>query len=254
MQRFDVKRTDCHSFFGWSNEDENRLRAVPAAVADSDEPRPFGDPGRPSELVGVPSESDDLQLMVVGLKTPENLGSILRICACFAVGRVHHVGLSHWSFAPPAEAAPSAEREQHAVKGSGTAALSKREFATMQRVAVGCDTLVARRQWSINELGAFLDAHPSADDRLPLIAVETADGAVPLPSFVFPRRCVIVAGAEGSGIDVKLLRRLRPGFDAMVYIPMPGPHKSLNVAEAISCAIYEYRRQWPDQSRAEAVL
>ena len=34
--------------------------------------------------------------------------------------------------------------------------------------------------------------------------------------------------------------------DALVYVPMPGAHKSLNVVEAACCATYEYRRQWPD--------
>lgn len=123
----------------------------------------------------------------------------------------------------------------------------------MTRVAVGCETLVERRQWSHAQFMAFLDAHTSAGAagdcgparRLPLVAVETAEGAVPLPSFSFPRDCVVVAGAEGSGIDLRLLRKLQPCYDSIVYIPMPGGHKSLNVAEAVTCAVYEYCRQWP---------
>ena len=262
---FDVKRTDSHSFFEWSHEDENALRSTPCRhERTSDQIHAFGETGNEAELMDTDASSAVVQLMIVGLKTPENLGSILRICACFDVLRVHHVGLSSWSTVGGAASSAGS-------KGSGTMSLSSRELATLQRVAVGCETLVATRQWSMQQMNAFLDLHrtvvpapqggavlfsvgsscappPSpfgGGGRLPLVAVETAKGAVPLPSFKFPPRCIIVAGAEGSGVDVKLLRRLQPGFDAIVYIPMPGGHKSLNVAEAVSCAVYEYRRQWP---------
>lgn len=35
--------------------------------------------------------------------------------------------------------------------------------------------------------------------------------------------------------------------DAVVYIPLPGVYHSLNVATALSIAMYEYRRHWPGE-------
>ena len=43
----------------------------------------------------------------------------------------------------------------------------------------------------------------------------------------------------------QVIQRLRPGFDALVIIPMAGPHKSLNVATALAMAMFSYRSQWP---------
>jgi tRNA(Leu) C34 or U34 (ribose-2'-O)-methylase TrmL len=269
MTHFSVKHTDCHSFFGWSSEDENARRAEAIHVGPGEPSfarlRPFGEPGLAAELLedSTLPVQPELQLMLVGLKTPDNLGSILRIAACFDVAKVHHVGQSNWLAAASVTDAPDVGR------GTGTVSLSAPEYTAMSRVAVGCEMIVARRQWSMRELSAFLDAHRPAQGetgdgssdgsgssssvgRLPFVALETATGALPLPSFQFPRRCVLLAGAEGAGIDIKLLRRLQPGLDAIVYVPMPGPHKSMNVAEAVSCAVYEYRRQWPGHGTGHA--
>jgi tRNA G18 (ribose-2'-O)-methylase SpoU len=77
------------------------------------------------------------------------------------------------------------------------------------------------------------------------VVIETATGAGPIAEFAFPRKCTIVVGAEANGVPPRVLRKLRPGYDAIVYIPMRGKHKSLNVATALACTLYEYRRQWP---------
>ena len=94
--------------------------------------------------------------MLVGLKSADNLGSILRICACFGLGRVHHVGLSGWTACPSlandglgsglgsgsesglgtglplgsSPTAPTAAPETG--KGCGTISLSAQEYACMQ--------------------------------------------------------------------------------------------------------------------------
>ena len=71
--------------------------------------------------------------------------------------------------------------------------------------------------------------------------------------FSFPRRCVLLAGGEGHGVSREILNRMVVGFDAVVYIPMPGPHKSMNVATALGCAMYEFRRQWPPQMITQSI-
>mmetsp|Transcript_22025 Transcript_22025/g.66066 ORF Transcript_22025/g.66066 Transcript_22025/m.66066 type:complete len:88 (+) Transcript_22025:24-287(+) len=82
-------------------------------------------------------------------------------------------------------------------------------------------------------------------DRPSMVFIETATSAVSLHNYVFPRECAIVVGSEERGVPPKVLAAARRGVDAIVYIPMPGPHPSLNVATALSIALYEYRRQWP---------
>ena len=82
-------------------------------------------------------------------------------------------------------------------------------------------------------------------DRPPIVAIETATGAVDITSFQFPKSCTIMVGSEGSGISPKVLRAMVPGYDSFVVIPMHGKHHSLNVSMAAGIALYEYRRQWP---------
>ena len=58
-----------------------------------------------------------------------------------------------------------------------------------------------------------------------------------------------MVGAEGTGIPVAVIDCLRPGFDHLVIIPMPGPHKSLNVAMSMGMSLFSYRAQWPGQNK-----
>jgi hypothetical protein len=50
-----------------------------------------------------------------------------------------------------------------------------------------------------------------------------------------------------SGIHPSILAalRVRPDLDAIIYIPMPGFARSMNVAAATCAALYEHRRQHP---------
>lgn len=81
--------------------------------------------------------------------------------------------------------------------------------------------------------------------RPPLVFIETATSAVSLNDFKFPAVCTVVVGSEESGVPPKVLAAARHGYDSIVYIPMPGPHPSLNVATALTCALFEFRKQWP---------
>merc|ERR1712194_374128 len=105
----------------------------------------------------------------------------------------------------------------------------------------GCEAFVKLEQ---QFTPAFLE-HLDSTTRPPIVAIETASNAESLFSFCWPERCSIMVGSEGTGIPGKIVRRLRQGYDRMVIIPMPGPHKSLNVSHALGMALFDYRRQWP---------
>ena len=197
-----------------------------------------------------------LQVMTLGLKSPENIGGICRLAGCFNIRRMHHVGAWAW------KEGGSKTHAAEAAKGSGQGlffSMTPREQSGMLATAKGCQALVRHASWSLQQLLAFLDDAGSGwspDDaalppRLPLVVMETAAGAVPIHTFRFPRRCVLLVGAESSGVDARVVRRLVKGFDSLIYVPMPGAHKSLNVVEATCCAVYEYSRQWPEPEGVE---
>ena len=169
------------------------------------------------------------RVIACNLNSPANLGSIFRLMGCFNMNRLDHVytsvGRKRKARAPPEWADDGRRR-------------------SMQQMASGCDTLVTRRLVPVDLYIEHL--RRANDERWPVVAIETATSAVSLNTFQFPKRCAIMVGAEGRGIDPAVMKALRPGYDAFVIIPMLGPHKSLNVATALGVALYEYRRQWPE--------
>lgn len=90
--------------------------------------------------------------------------------------------------------------------------------------------------------------------RPPIVAIETASGAVDIHGFRWPRECTIMVGGESDGIPASVVQRLRPGYDHLVIIPMCGLHKSLNVATALAMALFSYRGQHPGGGVHAAVV
>jgi TrmH family RNA methyltransferase len=81
---------------------------------------------------------------------------------------------------------------------------------------------------------------PAEAERLggPVFAAD-AGGGVGLFDLELPERCGFVVGAEGRGVDAKLLAR----SDAHVRIPMAAGVESLNVAAAATLLFYEWMRR-----------
>lgn len=183
---------------------------------------------------------NDLQIMTVGLKTPQNFGALYRLCGCFGITQVHHVGA--WTWRGGANDA----------RGEGLHEMGPHERALMSANAKGCEKYVTCNVWSFNRLLEWLSEHKDDGARLPIVALEIVDGAVPLSSFTFPSRCVLMAGAEGSGVDHRILQRLVKGYDHKVFIEMQGAHQSLNVTHAIGMAICEFRSQQAMGARKSA--
>ena len=163
-------------------------------------------------------------ILLCGVTDPGNVGSVLRLMACLGFDELHRI---------------SAGETARLVAGdqSGRAAL--------RATARGCEAHTrCHPARSLSEYVAHLTAH-GPGERLPIVAVETATGAQDMHSFEWPRECQIMVGGESCGIPSPIISHLRPGFDSLVVIPMPGPHKSLNVAAALGMALFSYRGQWP---------
>lgn len=71
------------------------------------------------------------------------------------------------------------------------------------------------------------------------IAIETTQKSENLFFTMLPRQCVFFVGNESRGIRDSLLERMQQ----TVYIPVPGPTRSLNVSHAAAVAMFEWLRQ-----------
>jgi tRNA (guanosine-2'-O-)-methyltransferase len=81
-----------------------------------------------------------------------------------------------------------------------------------------------------------------------VIAVELADGAVPLHEMALGEATCLVVGHEDRGCAPATLA----ACDAVAFVPLLGKVGSLNVATAASIALYEVRRQaWMGPPRTD---
>ena len=72
-----------------------------------------------------------------------------------------------------------------------------------------------------------------------IVAIGTADNATCIYDTQLPEDVVFVVGSESHGLSEELLSQC----DMVVYIPVPGPTRSLNVSHAAAVALFEWQRQ-----------
>lgn len=72
-----------------------------------------------------------------------------------------------------------------------------------------------------------------------IVAIETTDTAQNIFEFQFPEKVAFLVGNEVYGIRPEILKQTHH----QVYIPIPGPVSSLNVSHALSVALFEWLRQ-----------
>ena len=72
-----------------------------------------------------------------------------------------------------------------------------------------------------------------------IVAIETSDNATCIYDTELPEDVAFIVGSERNGLSDELLAQC----DMVVYIPVPGPTRSLNVSHAASVALFEWQRQ-----------
>ena len=72
-----------------------------------------------------------------------------------------------------------------------------------------------------------------------IVAIETADNATCIYDTQLPKDVAFIVGSESHGLSEDLLGQC----DMVVYIPVPGPTRSLNVSHAAAVALFEWQRQ-----------
>ena len=83
------------------------------------------------------------------------------------------------------------------------------------------------------------DLHKLIPEGKTIVAIETADNATCIYDTQLPENAAFIVGSESHGLSEKLLAQC----DMVVYIPVPGPTRSLNVSHAAAVALFEWQRQ-----------
>jgi len=154
-------------------------------------------------LEGAPDQ--DVIVVLDQATDPRNIGAVMRSARAFGARAI----IVQDRNAPP---------ETGTMAKAASGAL---EHAPLVRV-----TNLARAMWSLKDAGYWC---------LGL----AGDGDTVIADVEIPERCVIVLGAEGSG-----LRRLtRETCDRLVRIPINSEAESLNLSNAAAVALYEVARR-----------
>lgn len=127
-----------------------------------------------------------------------NIGSIVRSANAFAADTVHIVGRKRWN----KRGAMVTDRYQHVVHHASVAELV---------------------EWAVA-------------NGVPVIAVDNVPGCVPMETFDWPERCVMLFGQEGPGLSPEAL----DAAEAVVEITQYGSTRSINASAAAAVAMYSW--------------
>lgn len=147
-----------------------------------------------------------LGLVLDGVTSPFNVGSILRTAAALGVEQVWLAGASATPHHP-----------------------------ALRKVSMGTERLVT---WHAEMATVEAVAAAGAAGFRP-VALELCDGAEPLHLAVLAGDVCLVVGNEDKGLSPAALA----ACDAAAYLPQPGKVGSLNVAVAAGIALAECRRR-----------
>ena len=138
------------------------------------------------------------------LMTPDNLGALIRLADNIGATEVCFLG---------------SEVEHHLSKVRRSAASSRDNI-----------------RWYFSE---ETDLRKIVPEGKTIVAIETADNATCIYDTPLPENAAFIVGSERHGISEELLKQC----DLVVYIPVPGPTRSLNVSHAAAVALFEWQRQ-----------
>ncbi len=143
-------------------------------------------------------------LVADGIRNPENAGALIRLA--------DNIGAAEVLF----------------INGNQTVSQSR-----LKRAAASSLNNIA---WSFIDEGELAGRLPADFD---WVAIETTQKAKNLFRIGLPDKIVFFVGNESQGIRQNLIEKMQQ----CVYIPVPGPTRSLNVSHAASVAMFEWLRQ-----------
>lgn len=106
----------------------------------------------------------------------------------------------------------------------------------MIRLKRAAASSVGNIPWSFVSDDAIIQHIPAGYTK---IGIETTRDALNLFTTELPDNVVFFAGNEGKGMRDELISQM----DYCVYIPVPGPTRSLNVTHAVAVVVFEWLRQ-----------
>ena len=192
----------------------------------------------------------DFEVAVENWTHDFNIGSMVRTANAFQARRVHIVGPHKWN----RKGALMTELYQHVenhpsitelvecwkLRISGEIAADQSQFD-----ALAYRFYAARRDGDDKTVVELLDRLRKLEEKIAelqaarVIALDIIPGAVPMETYHFPERCLMLFGAEGPGLSEKALELA----DDVVYISQFGSVRSINAGAAAAVSMHAWIAQ-----------
>lgn len=147
-------------------------------------------------VADLDSRRHPFQVAIENWQHDLNIGSIVRTANAFAAESVHIIGRRRWN----RRGAMVTDRYQHVQHHEDVAA-----FAA----------------WA-------------AAEQIPVIGIDNIEGSVPIETFSFPERCVLLFGQEGPGLSPEAVE----ASQVVVEITQFGSTRSINASAAAAIAMH----------------
>lgn len=192
----------------------------------------------------------DFEVAVENWTHDFNIGSMVRTANAFQARRVHIVGPHKWN----RKGALMTELYQHVENHPSIAELvdcwhnriaGEIAAARAEAGAAALHAHQAAQRGDTQALAARTAQVDAAEARIReleaarVIAMDIIPGAVPMEWYAFPKRCLLLFGAEGPGLSDKALELA----DDVVYISQFGSVRSINAGAAAAVAMHSWIAQ-----------
>ncbi|KAA8815497.1 RNA methyltransferase [Bifidobacterium callitrichos] len=177
-----------------------------------------------------------------------NIGSMVRSANAFQARRVHIVGPHKWNRNGALMTELYSHVEHHPSiaelvecwrnRIAGEIAYERSRAAAAALRASGDATGVASHTDALAELDAA-DVRIRELEAARVIAMDIIPGAVPMETYAFPKRCLLLFGAEGPGLTQTALDLA----DDVVYISQFGSVRSINAGAAAAVTMHAWIAQ-----------
>lgn len=189
----------------------------------------------------------DFEIAVENWTHDFNIGSMVRTANAFQARRVHIVGPHKWN----RKGALMTELYQHVENHPSITELVecwKLRIAGEIAAAQAQDDALALRFYKANREEDIktvvetskqlrqVEAKIAELQAARIIALDIVPGAVPMETYHFPKRCLMLFGAEGPGLSEKALELA----DDVVYISQFGSVRSINAGAAAAISMHAW--------------
>lgn len=192
----------------------------------------------------------DFEVAVENWTHDFNIGSMVRTANAFQARRVHIVGPHKWN----RKGALMTELYQHVenhpsitelvecwklrIAGEIAAAQAQDEALSLRFYKARNEDDVKTVAETLRQLQK-LEAKIAELEAARIIALDIVPGAVPMETYHFPKRCLMLFGAEGPGLSEKALELA----DDVVYISQFGSVRSINAGAAAAVSMHAWIAQ-----------